>query len=56
MSQTASEKIGKNNVVFTKDGVKVGVKHIENEKYVDQTQSLLVKAWTLGNAKDDKEL
>ncbi len=35
------------NVVFTKDGLKVGVKEVRNESYVDTTQSLLVKAWNL---------
>jgi hypothetical protein len=30
------------------------VKHVENEKYVDATQSWVVKAWNLsGNAKDE---
>ncbi|KAM0551969.1 hypothetical protein ACHAPJ_008077 [Fusarium lateritium] len=39
MSDAASERMGKKNVVFTKDGVKVGVKQIKNENYVDATQS-----------------
>ncbi|CRJ79755.1 hypothetical protein HYQ45_007520 [Verticillium longisporum] len=51
----ASERMGKKNVVFTKDGVRVGVKHVANEKYVDQTQSWVVKAWNLGGGKiEDK--
>lgn len=37
------------NVVFTKDGLKVGVKEVKNENYVDQTQSLFVKAWNLSS-------
>ncbi|KID78456.1 hypothetical protein MBR_02904, partial [Metarhizium brunneum ARSEF 3297] len=45
---TASERMGKKNVVFTKDGVRVGVKHVQNEKYVDKTQSWVVKAWNMG--------
>ena len=53
MSENASEKMGKKNVVFTKDGVKVGVKQVQNERYVDATQSWVVKAWNLGNAKED---
>ena len=48
--------MGKKNVVFTKDGVRVGVKHVQNEKYVDATQSWVVKAWNLGNSKDDETL
>jgi hypothetical protein len=35
------------NVVFTKDGLKVGVKELKTESYVDTTQSFLVKAWNL---------
>ncbi|CEJ93409.1 hypothetical protein VHEMI09000 [[Torrubiella] hemipterigena] len=48
MSEHATERMGKKNVVFTKDGMKVGVKDIQNEKYVDKTQSYVVKAWNLG--------
>ena len=35
------------NVVFTKDGLKVGVKEVKTESYVDKTQGYLVKAWNL---------
>ncbi|KAG9501407.1 hypothetical protein J7337_007095 [Fusarium musae] len=52
MSDAASERMGKKNVVFTKDGVKVGVKQIKNENYVDATQSWFVKAWNLGTTPD----
>ncbi|KFA60475.1 hypothetical protein S40285_07755 [Stachybotrys chlorohalonatus IBT 40285] len=56
MQKSASERMGKKNVVFTKDGVRVGVKQIRNENYVDATQSWVVKAWNLGNeGKEDKE-
>ncbi|KAF4459049.1 hypothetical protein FALBO_14200 [Fusarium albosuccineum] len=48
MSDAASERMGKKNVVFTKDGVKVGVKQMKTENYVDATQSWVVKAWNLG--------
>ncbi|KAM0245590.1 hypothetical protein ACHAQJ_010516 [Trichoderma viride] len=54
--ETASERMGKKNVVFTKDGVRVGVKHMQNEKYVDKTQSYVVKAWNLANAQKDDEM
>ncbi|RDL31789.1 Uncharacterized protein BP5553_09191 [Venustampulla echinocandica] len=47
ISNTASEKMQSKNVVFTKDGMKVGVKQIKNENYVDATQGFLVKAWNL---------
>ncbi|PHH67651.1 hypothetical protein CDD82_1245 [Ophiocordyceps australis] len=52
---SASERMGKNNVVFTRDGVRVGVKHMQNEKYVDTTQSWVVKAWNLAGS-NDKDL
>ncbi|KAI1498427.1 hypothetical protein F5X99DRAFT_412068 [Biscogniauxia marginata] len=47
--QDASQSMAKKNVVFTKDGLKVGVKHYEQEKYVDKTQSWVVKAWNMGS-------
>jgi hypothetical protein len=47
ISSTTSEKMQKKNVVFTKDGMKVGVKEMKTENYVDTTQSFLVKAWNL---------
>jgi hypothetical protein len=49
ISATTTEKMQKKNVVFTKDGLKVGVKEVKNESYVDSTQSLLVKAWNLSS-------
>ncbi|KAH8718077.1 hypothetical protein HC256_002735 [Beauveria bassiana] len=55
MGETASQKMGKKNVVLTKDGMRVGVKNVRNERYVDQTQSYVVKAWNLGQAQDDKK-
>ncbi|KAM3497310.1 hypothetical protein MY10362_009335 [Beauveria mimosiformis] len=54
MGETASQKMGK-NVVLTKDGMRVGVKNVRNERYVDKTQSYVVKAWNLGQAQDDKK-
>ncbi|KAI0012365.1 hypothetical protein F4779DRAFT_62311 [Xylariaceae sp. FL0662B] len=45
----ASRSMARKNVVFTKDGMKVGVKHVEEEKYVDATQSWVVKAWNLAS-------
>jgi len=49
ISAAASEKMEKKNVVFTKDGMKVGVKELKNESYVDTTQSFMVKAWNLSS-------
>lgn len=47
MKGHVSQRMGKKNVVFTKDGLTVGVKHVENEKEVDATQRYLVNAWNL---------
>lgn len=40
------KKMEKKNMVFTKDGMKVGVKEVRSEDYADKTQSVLVKAWS----------
>ena len=47
ISSATSDKMQAKNVVFTKDGLKVGVKDVRTESYVDTTQSFLVKAWNL---------
>ncbi|TVY46650.1 hypothetical protein LOCC1_G001613 [Lachnellula occidentalis] len=47
ISSAASDKMQSKNMVFTKDGLRVGVKERKTESYVDSTQSLLVKAWNL---------
>ncbi|KAF4301421.1 hypothetical protein GTA08_BOTSDO10606 [Botryosphaeria dothidea] len=41
------KKMEKKNIVFSKDGMKVGVKEVRDEDYADRTQSVLVKAWSL---------
>ncbi|PSR85471.1 hypothetical protein BD289DRAFT_482698 [Coniella lustricola] len=51
MQGTISERMGKKHVVFTKDGVKVGVKHVKHENEVDATQRYLVNAWNLSSNK-----
>lgn len=45
VAEKTSKKMEKKNIRFGKDGMKIGVKEVGNENYVDQTQSLLVKAW-----------
>lgn len=55
IQQTASQKMGSKNVVFTKDGMKVGVKQVKEENYVDATQSYVVKAWNLGSESKKEE-
>ncbi|RAL64724.1 hypothetical protein DID88_001755 [Monilinia fructigena] len=49
LSKSASDKMAAKNVSFTKDGVKVGVKEMKNESYVDKTQGFLIKAWNLSS-------
>ncbi|KAL2257210.1 hypothetical protein VTK26DRAFT_510 [Humicola hyalothermophila] len=36
------------NVVISREGVRLTVKNIGNESYVDRTQRWVVKAWNLG--------
>ncbi|KAG8529413.1 uncharacterized protein KY384_006050 [Bacidia gigantensis] len=45
IADKTSKKMEKKNVTFGKEGMKIGVKEVKTENYVDQTQSLLVKAW-----------
>ncbi|KAK7976345.1 hypothetical protein PG989_014808 [Apiospora arundinis] len=47
IQQSAADRMARKNVVFTKDGMRVGVKHVEQERYVDATQSWFVKAWNM---------
>ncbi|KAI9801661.1 MAG: hypothetical protein M1833_002343 [Piccolia ochrophora] len=47
IADSTSKHLEKKNVLFTKDGMKVGVKEVNNENYVDQTQNMIVKAWNL---------
>lgn len=51
----ATKNIGDKNITFTKDGMRVGVKHIDSEKYVDATQRVFVDVWNRhGNAEERK--
>ncbi|KAI8627584.1 hypothetical protein F5Y19DRAFT_172619 [Xylariaceae sp. FL1651] len=52
--KNAENSFAARNVVFTKDGMKVGVKHVEEERYVDATQSWVVKAWQSGASGNHK--
>jgi len=52
IGESASERMNRKNVVWTKDGLKVGVKSIKQESYVDKTQSWVVKAWNLAKTGD----
>jgi hypothetical protein len=45
LAERGVHKLEKKNVVFTKDGAKVGVKEISAEKYADKTQRAFVNTW-----------
>ncbi|PNS20682.1 Eukaryotic translation initiation factor 3 subunit M [Sphaceloma murrayae] len=45
MADRGRRKMEKKNVVFTKDGVKVGVKELSAEEVSDRQQGYFVKAW-----------
>ncbi|MCJ1467546.1 hypothetical protein MMC07_006171 [Pseudocyphellaria aurata] len=46
VADKAAQKMEKRHMSITKDGMVVGVKEKREERYVDQTQSFLVKAWS----------
>ena len=45
LAERGVKKMEKKNVVFTKDGAKVGVKEVNAEDYADKTQRAFVKTW-----------
>jgi hypothetical protein len=45
LAERGKHKLEKKNVVFTKDGAKVGVKEVSTESYTDKTQRAFVKTW-----------
>jgi hypothetical protein len=45
LAERGVRKMEKKNVVFTKDGAKVGVKEVNTEKYADKQQRAFVKTW-----------
>lgn len=38
VAEKTSKKMEKKNISFGKDGMKIGIKEVRNERYVDQTQ------------------
>lgn len=46
LATRGAKKLEKKNVVLTKDGMKVHVKEVGAEEYVDRTQGAFVKAWS----------
>ncbi|KAF9694869.1 hypothetical protein EKO04_006711 [Ascochyta lentis] len=45
LAERGVRKMEKKNVVFTKDGAKVGVKEVSAEQYADKTQRAFVNTW-----------
>ncbi|USP80045.1 cytochrome p450 monooxygenase [Curvularia clavata] len=45
LAERGTKHMEKKNVVFTKDGARVGVKEMSAEKYTDKTQRAFVKTW-----------
>ncbi|KAF9889148.1 hypothetical protein FE257_007637 [Aspergillus nanangensis] len=45
VTRNTRSKMEKKNVVWTKDGMKVGVKELGDEEYKDRSQSVLVNMW-----------
>ncbi|OAL44942.1 hypothetical protein IQ07DRAFT_648710 [Pyrenochaeta sp. DS3sAY3a] len=45
LAERGVKKMEKKNVIFTKDGAKVGVKEVSAEAYADKTQRAFVKTW-----------
>jgi hypothetical protein len=61
LAERGVHKLEKKNVVFTKDGAKVGVKEVSAENYADSTQKAFVKTWNaaqdgwVGNLKGNRD-
>lgn len=51
----AEERMSRRNIAFSKEGVRVGVRSVGNENYVDKTQRWVVKAWELSGNADERE-
>ncbi|KAF2994264.1 hypothetical protein E8E13_002175 [Curvularia kusanoi] len=45
LAERGVRKMEKKNVVFTKDGARVGVKEVSAEQAADRTQRAFVKTW-----------
>jgi hypothetical protein len=49
LAERGVRKMEKKNVIFTKDGAKVGVKEMSAEDVTDRTQRAFVKTWNAAN-------
>ncbi|KAF2134577.1 hypothetical protein P153DRAFT_362336 [Dothidotthia symphoricarpi CBS 119687] len=50
LAERGARKMEKKNVVFTKDGAKVGVKEVSAEEYAEKTQKAFVQTWNTAQA------
>ena len=50
VAEKTSKKMQRKNVIVTKDGMKVGVREIREERYVDQTQKYVLPGSYLDRA------
>ena len=50
VAEKTSKKMQRKNVIVTKDGMKVGVREIREERYVDQTQKYVLSGSYLDRA------
>jgi hypothetical protein len=55
LAERGVKKMEKKNVVFTKDGARVGVKEVRAEDYADRTQRAFVKTWNAAQDGGDKK-
>ena len=56
VAEKTSKKMQRKNVIVTKDGMKVGVREIREERYVDQTQKYVLSGSYLDRAGGISEL
>ncbi|EEP77142.1 predicted protein [Uncinocarpus reesii 1704] len=52
VKKATKKKMEKNNVTWSRDGVTVEVKELNDEEYKDRTQSVLVDVWNHGAPPD----
>ncbi len=51
MRRSAEQRMARHNMLFTKGGgMRVGVRQVDQESYVDRTQRWAVKAWNMGES------
>ncbi|KAF2789334.1 hypothetical protein K505DRAFT_253562 [Melanomma pulvis-pyrius CBS 109.77] len=55
LAERGVKKMEKKNVVFTKDGARVGVKEVRAEDYADRTQRAFVKTWNAAQDGGEKK-